>query len=730
VGGAVADFWLANVRLYNYSTAGHVAPAALPPTAPAGDRYDGYDITQWSNIPAGIKAYAPHLPTGVKAADDYIAYNADLSDTRDIVEYKDNIYAFETAAGLVYPAAGWKQNTCLVIGGYYQSTASPTYYRVEFKNAALLPLLRNHRYTVNITGVSAHGYPTPEDAYNNPPSNITVQITEWNDGGLDDITFNDQYHLAVDKSTLAFYAGGGSKSMEAITDFPAGWTIEKDAVYDWFTVSPTIHASTSQQTITVTIPNGTGPRDGHFDIVAGNLHKRIFVTQSAEEEFSIFITDLVTGKTLDELAFEAGNNTEYGALPAARSFRVTWFPVSADCEVTLTPVGMTPFTFNTTDVGIDPVAASPLTGGSAIITIQPDPLSLNAPNPLSRLDFTVTRGDQHRTAVLYLRQVNNYVIVESVAADYLADGTTTHSFTVKSNCQWLSYLDDGGSDLDDLINWKTFGGGPNPAGESFEFILNVRSNPAPATISFTNLDHSITYTTATIHGASPYLTLDETTYDTNNAAAHSKEVTMSTNIPATQLSATVTGTGGIVTGATIEAGPKLKVNLDANTLVGSTETYTVDVKYNNQTIATLTVRVTGSTFRWVNGKAVAGTLTNTTYRAIISGTSLCPSGSRQPYSEAEARWYETNLGNMSGQTYLLKGTGINESQTNINGAVVWSGASMLTDTGGGIRATGLYQGTVYVTTLNNFGYPTRGIAVFDNIGNGVTYTTRFYCVIW
>ncbi|MDR1414988.1 MAG: FimB/Mfa2 family fimbrial subunit, partial [Odoribacteraceae bacterium] len=39
VGDAVVDFWLANVRLYNYSTAGHVAPAALPPSAPAGDRY-------------------------------------------------------------------------------------------------------------------------------------------------------------------------------------------------------------------------------------------------------------------------------------------------------------------------------------------------------------------------------------------------------------------------------------------------------------------------------------------------------------------------------------------------------------------------------------------------------------------------------------------------------------------------------------------------------------------
>ncbi|MDR1415323.1 MAG: DUF4906 domain-containing protein, partial [Odoribacteraceae bacterium] len=352
VDNLVTNFKLANVRLYNYSNKGAIAPAASTTGA------SGYSVAQWD----GTKAIAPHLPSGAKVAGGYIDYS--ISSAPGLASFTNEIYAYEAQAGTLNTPG----NTCLVIGGYYEGSTTPTYYRVEFvesNGTTFFHLLRNHKYTVTIKGVSAHGYPTPGDAYANAPANIVVQITPWNEGGLDDITFDPQHYLAVDKSTLAFYAAGGNKTMAAITDFPAGWTIEKDAVYDWFTVSPLAHASTSQQTITVTIPNGNGPRDGHFDIVAGNLHKRITVTQSDEEEFSLSITDLA-GNPLDELAFEAGNSTD-GALPAARSFRVAWLPASADCEVTLTPVsGMNPVTFNTT---VNPVSASPLTGGSVDVTI-------------------------------------------------------------------------------------------------------------------------------------------------------------------------------------------------------------------------------------------------------------------------------------------------------------------------------------------------------------------------
>ncbi|MDR1414614.1 MAG: hypothetical protein LBI96_02280, partial [Odoribacteraceae bacterium] len=600
---------------------------------------------------------------------------------------------------------------------------------------------------VTITGVSSPGYSTPEDAYNNPPSNITVQITAWNDGGLNDITFDPQHYLAVDNSEVTFYVGGGNKSIAAITDFSDGWTVDANTLPVWLTItSPALDVSgiahglkDVKTTLTLATSSTTTTRSGEFYIVAGNLRKKITVTQSVEEEFSIFITDPVTGKPLDELAFEAGNTTA-GALPAARSFRVTWFPASANCGVTLTPVaGMSPFTFNTTGSGVNPVSASPLTGGSALITIQPNALFPNDPNPLSRLDFTVTSGGQYRTAVLYLRQVNNYVILESVAAGYLADGTTTHSFTVKSNCPWLSYLDGGGSDLDNLINWKTLSGGPNPAGEPFKFILNARSNPEPATISFTNSDHSITYTTATIHATVLHLSLAETTYNTNTLAAHSKDVNINTNIPAAQLSATVTGTGGLVTGASIVAGPKLKVNLATNTLTGtSLQTYTVEVKYGGDVMGTLTVTVFGSGWAMVGGKLVGPVSEEMNAMQISENGSLCPTGSSQPRSSAEAIWYEANLGVMAMRTRDKSGNYtsgvqvITDNEVYANGqCVIWLGGRV--DAGYYFSSFVLngqvaLAGQTVQISGNNY---TRGMLLYANMfGSSMTAYATFRCVVW
>jgi hypothetical protein len=680
VGGAVVDFWLANVRLYNYSIAGSIAPAALPPTAPAGDRYDGYDITQWSNIPAGIKAYAPHLPTGVKATDDYIAYNADLSDTRDIVEYKDNIYAFEAAAGVTYPAAGWKQNTCLVIGGYYQSTAFLTYYRVEFANTTngQLPLLRNHKYNVTITGVSAHGYPTPEDAYNNPPSNITVQITAWNDGGLDDITFDPQNYLAVDKSELTFYAAGGNKSMAAITDFPSGWTVDANDLPTWLTITaPVLDGSDIahglqdvKTTLTLAASTTSVPRATEFYIVAGNLRKKIIVTQSAEEEFSIFITDL-SGNPIDELVFGPD-----GAIPATKQFRVTWLPADADCDVALAPVsGMPPFTFNTTGTGIDPATASPFTGGSAVITIQPNDLAPGDPDCLSRLDFSVANNGQYRMAVLYLRQINKYIIVEGNAGEYAVGNTTPHTFIVKSNIPWYSMFDGEKGDEFTLVKTKTANGGPNPEGEIFEFTLNNVVG-AEATFSFKSNENFETYAEARIEGiALPYVTLGETTYSTNATAPSPANISMTTNIPFGELSATVTGSGGLVTSAAIESGPKLKVNFAANPLTDMTfQTYTVQVKHDGQVMATLTVYVSGSGWEPMGGKLVEPTIRFVYVDKFLTDETNCPAGSSTPRSSNDAMWYELWLGSMSiAPGSIIDGTGIRYPNKY---GVIWYGTAL------------------------------------------------------
>jgi hypothetical protein len=121
---------------------------------------------------------------------------------------------------------------------------------------------------------------------------------------------------------------------------------------------------------------------------------------------------------------------------------------------------------------------------------------------------------------------------------------------------------------------------------------------------------------------------------------------MTTNIPVGELTATVTGTGGLVTDAAIEAaGPSLRVNFATNTLTGaSLQTYTVQIKHGVQVMATLTVHVSGSGWEVIDGKLVALTETPTNLIYFTENATICPTGSSQPRSPEEAMWYEDWLG--------------------------------------------------------------------------------------
>jgi hypothetical protein len=725
----VTNFKLASVSLYNYSGRGTIAPAASTWST------SGYDPAQWN----GVKAIAPHLFGGI-IFNGHIDYS--ISPAPGITSFTNEIYVYEAQAG----TNGFVGNTCLVIGGYYEGATTPTYYRVEFigtDGTTFLPLLRNHKYSVNITEVTAHGYPSASDAYKNKPANIVVQIIPWNEGGLDDITFDPQHYLAVDKSALAFYASGGTKTMAAITDFPAGWTIEKDALYDWFTVSPLAHASTSQQTITVTITNGNGPRDGYFYIVAGNLKKKITVTQSDEEEFMLLITD-TEGNPLNELTFDAGD-IEEGILPAARSFQVTWFPTSENCQVERTFVpGMSTFTFNTTETGINPVSISPLTGGSETITIQPDLMAREDPDRVSRLDFIVNRDGQYRMAALYLRQINNsYVIPEPDPAGYLADGVTLNSFMVKSNIPWIAVLDGGKADEDNLMASWTPSGGPNPSGEPFQFTLHNRPG-AKATVSFKGLD-GITYGTAIIKSGIPYAILSEqTTLSSNYSWSYQYGGTVQTNIPITSLSATLGGTGTLVSlldpyFIILEGHTVLRLAINPNVQAGTIQTNTVNVMYNGQVLATLTVNVASTDWQLVGSdyyhwKLVAPTTGWISVDEILEDGTICPPGSSQPRSAEEAVWYNTYIAGMEfSSNSLIDAGGIHLDRA----GVIWLGAPVETVSGYRVASCVWNQEVVsggYITLETDplgVSCPAVSYPYGQYIGAEPAYlTAKFKCVVW
>jgi hypothetical protein len=416
-------FEIKHVYLYNYNRAGSLAPA----TSTAGDNVDGYNGAQWNsapNPPYEKKAFAPHLPSlvnlKVNGPLEYIVAPANKH------AFAREIYAFEAAAGdpVTTDNLDWKDNTCLVIGGKYDG-GSETFYRVEFRSGTdpgpytYLALLRNHLYNVVITEVNGHGYPRKEDAYNNLPSNIVVEITEWNDGGMNDVVFNGQHYLAVDKSRVTLYRmghrEGHQKTLKAKTNY-GGWSIEIPAEHDWLDVSPmTYTGDDTGQTITVRVKSGkelvpgSGDRSGCFYIVVGNLEKKITVAQLDELEFWVVITD-PSGAPLYHLSFEAGKST---TAPLAQPFRVTWFPSSVTTIGVATSPGTYPFLYAPgsttdftapaiTDPTADPDPDSDETR-SLDFTVQP-PSNAVTEERAARLDFSVTLEGQVRTLPIFLRQ--------------------------------------------------------------------------------------------------------------------------------------------------------------------------------------------------------------------------------------------------------------------------------------------------------------------------------------
>ncbi len=73
-----------------------------------------------------------------------------------------------------------------------------------------LPLLRNHRYLVNITEVGGPGFDTEEDARKGPAANIMYNVVVWNESTMSNVQYDGQYMLGVSDDHFTFYREGGS----------------------------------------------------------------------------------------------------------------------------------------------------------------------------------------------------------------------------------------------------------------------------------------------------------------------------------------------------------------------------------------------------------------------------------------------------------------------------------------------------------------------------------------
>lgn len=286
---AAGNFRLTSVHVYNYNTKGSVAPQA-------------------ANMEGGKAKYptVPATSTLIKGPLLYDGSAIDAVGNQCVCE----IYLMEAENHTDATHTKGKEllkRTCLVVGGRYDTDSKPTYYRVDFSTGkgvsqVFLDVLRNHKYTINITEVKGSGYEEPGIAFESLPVNMEAEVLEWNQAGMNIITTDGQYTLAVNRDTYTFgkrekLVKDNENTLRIWTDYSKGWKVEKyvDATDEsqsagWLSLTPESAVNSGDQPTETFIgvqKNGTGiTRRAKIILAAGRLRKEIRVEQAAVPEFA------------------------------------------------------------------------------------------------------------------------------------------------------------------------------------------------------------------------------------------------------------------------------------------------------------------------------------------------------------------------------------------------------------------------------------------------------------
>lgn len=273
---ASENFILTSVRIHNYYDKACIVPA--------GENWDDENLTVTApTIPEDAKK-----PAGVAQC---LIYDTvwELNDSG----CENSIYLFESE--ISNDGDQYFNETCLVIGGYYQDDLSPSYYRVDFANLhdgirSNLPLLRNHLYKININTITHRGFTTPLEAFVLEDHNHSTEIIFWDESKFNEVVFNENTMLGVSESNLYFskdqYNNASNNNfLYVTTNNWEGWTVQRivdvdDVPIDWLTLTPTSGSQHETNEIRLLLDeNMHGARIAYIYLRAGKLMHKITVHQ-------------------------------------------------------------------------------------------------------------------------------------------------------------------------------------------------------------------------------------------------------------------------------------------------------------------------------------------------------------------------------------------------------------------------------------------------------------------
>ena len=185
-----------------------------------------------------------------------------------------------------------------IVKGKQGTGGESLYYRISIidKDGAYLPILRNHHYTVNITGDLYYGVSTFAEALETPPTNnvwvaVSDDIAQVSDGSYSltvdktsVVVGEEEFSLPDREYTLKYTLesiGGGAISAPEVS-----WLDGNDVALNAF--GHTFDASTGEGTIVINL-NAMGDKDkreGTLQVKFGHLSRKIKVVTVKRQQFT------------------------------------------------------------------------------------------------------------------------------------------------------------------------------------------------------------------------------------------------------------------------------------------------------------------------------------------------------------------------------------------------------------------------------------------------------------
>ena len=260
--GGIEGITLTKVFFYNTNTTGRVSPFE--------------NGIYWDE--ANRKAKQPSIPDPAPAVTGKIDRTPSIVDEKILLRevYVPEAVNVPTAAtqganGETLPennTENYLKRPYIVVGLTGADKSRPdkeTFFRIDYLKRTgaeadatyeYLPLLRNHRYLVNIKAVGGPGFDTEEDARKGPAANIMYNVVVWNESTMSDVLYDGQYMLGVSADHFTFYREGGSLTAKVQTSWPEGFTVEGLPAWISYSIKPSDPdktAPTDEKTATFTV---------------------------------------------------------------------------------------------------------------------------------------------------------------------------------------------------------------------------------------------------------------------------------------------------------------------------------------------------------------------------------------------------------------------------------------------------------------------------------------------